>query len=165
MSAAVSEMSPRPAVLSSVERVGQVRRHRDNLDCGRQNSHGRVRVTRARSDAGRVGQSERRRPGARARIENQGVEFAGDCGRAPRKEVGARRARHEPVKPPPSASVPPAPVNSIGRLSELAIFGSAIVTEANGVSDCQGSVYCPAIVPDMTGGSARISAVAPAYGV
>ena len=41
-----------------------------------------------------------------------------------------------PVKRAPSANVPPAPVNWIERLSELAMFGSAIVTEANGVSDC-----------------------------
>ena len=70
-----------------------------------------------------------------------------------------------PVKPVPSASVPPAPVSWIERLSEVSMFGSVIVTEENGVSDCPEGVDYPAAVPDMTGGSARISAVAPAYGV
>ena len=70
-----------------------------------------------------------------------------------------------PVKPAPSARAPPAPVSWIERLSELSMFGSVIVTEENGVSVCPEAVDCPATVLDMTGGSARISAVAPAYGV
>ena len=45
------------------------------------------------------------------------------------------------------------------------MFGSAIVTEENGASVCPEAAVCPATVPDMTGGSARSSAVAPAYGV
>ena len=45
------------------------------------------------------------------------------------------------------------------------MFGSAIATEANGVSDCPNQQTVPLSVPDMTGGSARISAVAPEYGV
>ena len=70
-----------------------------------------------------------------------------------------------PLKPAPSASVPPEPVSWIERLSVVSMLGSVIVTEANGVSVCPEVVDHPATVPDMTGGSARISAVAPAYGV
>ena len=70
-----------------------------------------------------------------------------------------------PVNPAPLASVPPAPETWIERLSVVSMFGSVIVPEANGVSGCPEAVDCPPVVPDMTGGSALISAVAPGYGV
>ncbi len=53
---------------------------------------------------------------------------------------------------------------AISLSAELSMFGSVIVTEANGVSVCPEAVVCPATVPDMTGACARNSDVAPAYG-
>jgi hypothetical protein len=69
------------------------------------------------------------------------------------------------LKPAPSVRAPPAPVSWIERLSEVSMFGSAIVAEANGVSVCPEAVDWPPTVFDMTGACATISAVAPAYGV
>ena len=78
--------------------IGQERRHRDDERPTGINCHGRVCVARARADAGRVGQSECRRPGARGWGVNKGVELAGDRRRSPRKDVDAWPTGPEPVE-------------------------------------------------------------------
>ena len=77
--------------------IGQERRH--GIDwLAIRHRHRRVRVGRARTEARRVGQSKCRRRGERVRSKNKVVEFGGDRGVGPRKEINAGRAFREPTE-------------------------------------------------------------------
>ena len=117
--------------------------------------------------AGGVGQSERRRRRARARSENQRVEFAGDRSRGPGKDVDARRARCEPAKskPAPSVSDAAAARKRDGKSVRGVRVGIADRDRRKRRVSLKGAILCPATVPEMVGDCARISAVAPEFGV